>query len=151
MDNNKINNKDFDIFSLFSDIHLNNQNISHNFLEISGYPHYENVVSNILAFYFDSNEEHNLNELVVKSLIECYENIHEPKIEITKEISSYELQNGDIEIREHNADGKRIDILLVLDNCLIIIENKIYAGHEKNPYKEYHEEALRIAKNLKIN
>ena len=35
------------------------------FMDISGYPHYENVCSNILAFYFNPLEEHNLNNLVM--------------------------------------------------------------------------------------
>ena len=28
------------------------------FMQIAGYPHYENVCSNILAFYLDPAEEH---------------------------------------------------------------------------------------------
>ena len=28
------------------------------FMEIAGYPHYENVCSNILAFFFDTEEQH---------------------------------------------------------------------------------------------
>lgn len=38
-------------------------------MDISGYPHYENVCSNILAFYFNPLEEHNLNNLVINSFI----------------------------------------------------------------------------------
>ena len=33
------------------------------FMDISGYPHYENVVSNILSFYFDDSEEHGMKDL----------------------------------------------------------------------------------------
>ena len=36
------------------------------FMEVSGYPHYENVCSNILSFYFNPNEEHRLNDTVLK-------------------------------------------------------------------------------------
>lgn len=28
------------------------------FMEVSGYPHFENVASNILSFFFTSDEEH---------------------------------------------------------------------------------------------
>ena len=39
------------------------------FMEVSGYPHYENVCSNILSFYLNPKEEHKLDDIVVKSLI----------------------------------------------------------------------------------
>lgn len=34
-----------------------------NIIEIAGYPNWENVNSNLLAFYFDENEEHGLSRL----------------------------------------------------------------------------------------
>jgi len=34
-----------------------------NMLQIAGYPHWENVISNILAFYFDEHEEHHFGRL----------------------------------------------------------------------------------------
>ena len=39
------------------------------FMTISGYPHYENVVSNILKFFFEDNE-HGMKNLWVRSLLE---------------------------------------------------------------------------------
>lgn len=44
------------------------------FMEVSGYPHYENVCSNILSFYFNPNEEHRLNDIVLKSLLSTIKN-----------------------------------------------------------------------------
>ena len=38
------------------------------FMEISGYPYYENVCSNILAFYLNPKEEHKLGSLLINSL-----------------------------------------------------------------------------------
>ena len=35
------------------------------FMQIAGYPHYENACSNILAFYLNPNEEHKLNDIVL--------------------------------------------------------------------------------------
>ena len=40
------------------------------YLEISGQPHFENVCSNILAFYFNTNECHGLKDLVLRSFLE---------------------------------------------------------------------------------
>src|SRR6266487_3765765 len=38
-------------------------------LEISRFPHSEIACSNILAFFFDPNEEHGLGDLLLKSLL----------------------------------------------------------------------------------
>jgi len=40
------------------------------FMQVTGYPHFENVCSNILAFFFNPKEEHNLNDLFIWSLLE---------------------------------------------------------------------------------
>jgi hypothetical protein len=39
------------------------------FLEIAGYPHYENVASNLLAFFLDSEAEHEMGDLVMSALL----------------------------------------------------------------------------------
>lgn len=41
-----------------------------NLLDIAGFPRSEYVNSNILAFYFDEQEEHNLKRLFLDSLLE---------------------------------------------------------------------------------
>jgi hypothetical protein len=38
-------------------------------LEISGYPHYENVASNILGFFLDPKNGHGLERIVLESLL----------------------------------------------------------------------------------
>lgn len=38
------------------------------FMEIAGYPHYENACSNILAFFMDPGESHRLENLVLNAL-----------------------------------------------------------------------------------
>ena len=38
--------------------------------DISGYPHYEDVISNWYAFFFDPLAEHSLRDLFLQSLIE---------------------------------------------------------------------------------
>ena len=87
------------------------------FLEITEYPHYENVCSNILRFYMDTREPHELGNLVVKSLLTLIgeqtlsERLTETK-EVKREVGTF--------------DTKRIDLLVNLDDTVIIIENKIY-------------------------
>ena len=81
---------------------------------IAGYPHYENVASNILAFFFNPNNEHNLGSLLLDSLLEV----------INKEL----LDTSTIIVnREVSTDsGGRLDILVESEKQIIGIENKIF-------------------------
>jgi len=106
------------------------------FLGIAKQPHYENVLSNIYAFYFDVNDEHLLENLFVNSLIEC---ISDSKIE-GKDFSNF--SNFEIET-EYSTKGigltgnkGRIDLLLWNENSAIIIENKVY-HHLDNDLDDY--------------
>ena len=99
-----------------------------NFFEIAGFPHYENVVSNILAFLLDTREEHNCSELWLKSLIECSDKI--------------DIENGELNVLNINREyctnsNKKIDIVIELENHIIVIENKIYASLY-NPFADYY-------------
>jgi len=40
------------------------------FMQVTGYPHFKNVCSNILAFSFDLKEEYNFNDLFIRLLLE---------------------------------------------------------------------------------
>ncbi len=85
-------------------------------MEISGYPHYENVCSNILAFYFDPKGEHGLKDLLLVAFLQM------------KQID--EVSNlGKVTVKREwgTDDRKRIDILIELEKYTIVIENKIYA------------------------
>lgn len=89
------------------------------FLQIARQPHYENVISNIYAFYFDVNEEHGLKDLFVRSFIQCIN-------EIRPEKNMVELIDFDVQTEFSTNKNGRIDILLSNDKSAIIIENKIY-------------------------
>lgn len=87
------------------------------FLELSGYPHYENVCSNILAFFFDTSNPHNLKDLFIKSLVQSVfkDTVWEGNLE-TISIS-----------REYKADeNKRIDLVIETLDSVFVIENKIF-------------------------
>lgn len=112
------------------------------FFDVSGFPHYENVISNILAFFFDVNEEHGFKDLWLKSLFECY-NMR----------ANTNLQPGEFEEIERELptdDKKRIDILISLDNTIVAIENKIYASPD-NPFDSYHEKLKKIIEKNEYN
>lgn len=92
------------------------------FMDISGYPHYENVSSNILAFYFNPAEEHNFKALVINSLI---------KVLIKKGLNIQlvaDIEKLDIYREYITEKGNRIDLVLQNYDFTIGIENKLYAS-----------------------
>lgn len=96
-------------------------------LEIAGYPHYENVCSNILAFFMDAEESHELGTLVLDALASAG-NIAEADEGIGGNVS--------VEREAITEAGNRIDLLIMSDDRAILIENKIYAA-ANNPFGDY--------------
>ncbi len=98
------------------------------FLGIAKQPHYENVISNIYAFYFNVNEVHRFKDLFVTSLLELIQSDNQQMVTFL-----------DFEVyTEYNiSDQKRIDILLHNDEQAIIIENKVY-HHLNNDLEVYY-------------
>lgn len=96
--------------------------------EIAGFPHWENVNSNILAFYFDEEEEHGFGRTCFTALLQV---LIERGIITQSQLDVFATPF--VVERETNAEGKRIDILIRSkeqnhsDSWAIIIENKIYA------------------------
>ena len=99
------------------------------FLGIAKQPHYENVLSNIYAFFFTMNEVHKMGDLFIKSLLEV-------ALEkgVTKEFSNFYDFKCSTEVSTDK--GGRIDILLSNDEQAIIIENKVY-HHLNNDLPDY--------------
>jgi len=91
---------------------------------IGGRGHYENPISDVLAFYLDPNEEHGLGSLVLQALLD---------------VSKVDVQPILIEpvYRELGTDlGNRLDLVLVGEDWIIAVENKVY--HEAiNPFDDY--------------
>lgn len=86
------------------------------YLELTGYSHHENIWSNLLSFYLNPSENHPFGDRIFRCLLRT---IGEDENELTSPNFIY---------REYpTLTGNRIDILLVLDEGVIIIENKVYA------------------------
>lgn len=98
-------------------------------MEISGYPNYENVCSNILKFYLNPYNEHGFGDLVIRAIA------HQAN-------KDFSFQFGKESIRVHReystSKGNRIDLLIVTDNWVLGIENKIF-HHLNNNLKDYKE------------
>lgn len=100
------------------------------FLEIAKQPHYENVWSNIYAFYFDVNGKHGLKDLFIKSLLQVIN---------TKRSKAFQFSTKfTIQTEFFTEDNGRIDLLLSNDNEAIIIENKVF-HHLNNNLDDYWE------------
>ena len=99
------------------------------FMEIAGYPHYENVCSNVLAFYLDPKQPHGLGTLLLDALTRA-----------GGIASTEEGVGGNVSVeREVVTDaGNRIDLLIESDAHAIVIENKIRAS-VNNPFGDYSE------------
>jgi hypothetical protein len=100
---------------------------SQTFMEIAGYPHYENVCSNILAFFLDPEESHGLGTLMLDALASVG-GIAEPDEGIGGRVS--------IEREVTTEEGNRIDLLIESDDHAVLIENKIFASIG-NPFDDY--------------
>ncbi len=88
---------------------------SRTFMEVSGYPHYENVASNILAFFFDPGAEHGLNDLLIAAFLQLAGHKMPPAV-------------GKISIKRERGtdDRKRLDLLIDSETFTIGIETKIF-------------------------
>ncbi|RXG13252.1 PD-(D/E)XK nuclease family protein [Leeuwenhoekiella aestuarii] len=102
------------------------------FLDIAGFPHYENVISNIYAHYLANDDNHSLGDLFLTAFL----NLIKKK---RPDVFKTDWVQWSVE-REFFVDGNRIDILLTetsekSQKC-IIIENKIF--HQVyNPFDSY--------------
>jgi hypothetical protein len=97
------------------------------FMEIGGYPHYENVCSNFLAFYFDPECPHGLGSLFLDAL--------------GGSVGSEGVEGGlggnvSVEREVVTESGNRIDLLIKSDSHAVLIENKIFAA-VSNPFEDY--------------
>jgi len=91
---------------------------------IGGRGHYENPISDVLAFFLDPNEDHEMGHLVTQAMLSCSG--------ITAPPHSIEAIHREYVTNEQ----ARLDLVVVGDNWVLAIENKVY--HTAiNPFKHY--------------
>ncbi len=121
------------------------------FLEIAKMPHYENVDSNLLAFFFDHKEEHGFKDLFLKSLLELVNR----KTKETSTIKEMVFRDWEVHREVTTKDRKRIDIVIesISANEVIIIENKIYhfLANDLEAYLEHYSGYLKVGIVLSLN
>ncbi len=95
------------------------------FLSITNYAHHENMISDILKFFFEDNQ-HGMKNLWIRALLECVKDFG---VDCFKN-SNVDFSNERIISveREYVTDNdKRIDLLIDGDTYIISLENKIRA------------------------
>ncbi len=100
------------------------KNNKQNFFDICGFPHYENVVSNVIAYFLNNST---FRDLFLNAILECLG------------IKENEQIVSEVEREVETGDSKRIDLLIETQNYAIAIENKIYANDNGQPYNSYME------------
>ncbi len=114
------------------------------FLGIAKQPHYENVMSNIYAFYFKVEEVHGMQDLFINSLLEI---INESKLGSLKKVNK--INDFGVETEVSTKNGGRIDLLLSSQDHAIIIENKV--NHTLNNNLEDYWNSIKVTDNKKDN
>ena len=97
-------------------------------LEIAGFPYRENVYSNILAFFLDTQQAHGFGTLFVQSILAAYKKKcpdEWPGKNLKPDII---LETCKVEREAFTASGKYIDLLVESPEFVVCIENKIWSG-----------------------
>lgn len=97
--------------------------------DIGGRGYYENPTSDLLQFFFNDSAAHGLNNLVLKTFVDCLPDEF-------KKIDCSLISPPEREVRTNS--GKRIDLLLDSNKWVMVIENKIF-HHLDNPFADYEE------------
>lgn len=97
-------------------------------MEIAGFPHRENVYSNILAFLLDTGQAHGFGSLFVQSILAAYKK-RCPDTWPGKHLAlETELETVNVEREVRTGTGKRIDLVVECSEFVMCIENKIWTG-----------------------
>ena len=106
-------------------------------MQIAGFPHWENVYSNILAFFLDTSESHGFGSLFIRSLMAAYRGKcgHDGGL---KDFPCPEAVEATAAVKREvkTSDDKRIDLVVDCGKFLVCIENKIWASLY-NDLKQY--------------
>ena len=109
-------------------VHATGANKPPTLMDIAGFPHWENVYSNILAFLLDSEQVHGFGQLFIRSIMAIYSSrcpAGWPKNGLDPEsVQATEK----VEREASTATNKRIDILIECPDFVVCIENKIWSG-----------------------
>ena len=105
-------------------------------MEIAGFPHWENVYSNILAFLIRTDEVHGFGPLLIRSILAAYRDRLPPDRQDQAPDPDKIDRLLSVEREITTKHGNRIDILIEGTGLVVCIENKIWSPL-KNDLAEY--------------
>lgn len=105
--------------------------------------HYENPTTELLEFFINPQEVHELGDVFWKGLSDVISS----EIELSYEQSLGQIETIERECVTHN--GSRIDLVIETDLYLLLIEAKIYHS-QNNPFEDYELYAKKRAKDKNI-
>ncbi|MDY0139354.1 MAG: PD-(D/E)XK nuclease family protein [Candidatus Izemoplasmatales bacterium] len=115
-----------------------------NFFEVTKTSHKELTHSNVLAWLFNSNENHNLKDSIVRTFIQkvIKSNVNEKNIDV----DNFNIFFLDFDSFTIKREWQNIDIFMVSETnkFTITIENKIYAVERDNQTIDYRSKVERI-------
>lgn len=120
---------------LSSFVSLPKNHRSQTILQVAGYTHYENVWSNLLAFFMRPEEEHGLSTLFLDALIA----LHPEGITIPTPSEARVYREF------YTSKGKFIDLIIETDTCVIAVENKVHHW-VANDLNHYSDEAVNLTR-----
>jgi hypothetical protein len=104
-------------------------------LSVMGLGHYENPLSDLLAFFLRPEAEHGLGLLFLRSFLRCIK----ADLEITE-------PSGISVLREaQTIDSKRPDFIIQGSTWLLMIEHKVWHG-QNNPFDSYEDLARKLSR-----
>src|SRR5215213_7278939 len=107
------------VIEIFNDLHLSipiSPARQRTFFDISGFPLYENVISNWYSYFLKQEEDHGLGNLFIRTLLKL--------TGFNQELNEFIVER---EVMTHK--GNRVDLVIIGkgadDGKYVIIENKI--------------------------
>lgn len=101
------------------------EKVEKNIFSLGGRGHYENPITDLLAFFINPNEEHGLNDLFLRSLFQVMQ-LQEPASNLCSPPTR----------EQYTEQGNRIDLIIEGDGWVVVVENKIW--HQAvNPFDDY--------------
>ncbi|WP_168406216.1 PD-(D/E)XK nuclease family protein [Acinetobacter indicus] len=92
--------------------------------------HYENPTTELLEFFLNPRESHELGDVFWKG----FSDIVQAEVGKGSQISIGQIERLERECVTHS--GNRIDLMLETDSHLLLVEAKIY-HHQNNPFHDY--------------
>lgn len=105
---------------------------------LGGRGHFENPLSDLLAFFLEPTEVHNLGSVFLREMLQLAQSAS--AIDAFVEVSSE---------REYAIDGGRIDILVRGQQAALVIESKVNAGLQNN-LTSYEEQVRKLVGNFPV-